>query len=219
MMIRNRTLHTLHQPSPRPLAGVALAAVIAAAVSGCGAQSADDGAAAPSPAVSTGTAAAPPAVPSTASTPVEATPGSVPIMAPDEFTTELLQLHDQLRTDLGDRYADAWIEGGVLHIGVTDASAEATVRDAGAVPVTVPFNAGELGQARTQVQTWLAGKPVPGVEFHSISASGRAGAVTVTVPPEQVPALQAAADEQSPAGKIPVIVEESAGMARPLPTK
>ncbi|MCQ2000081.1 hypothetical protein [Arthrobacter zhaoxinii] len=218
-MIRNRTQHPLHQPSTRPLAGIALAAVIAAAVSGCGAQPADGGAAAPSPstAVSTDTAA-PSASSGTANPAAPATPGSDPSMTSDEFTTGLLQLHDRLKHDLGDRYADAWVDGGVLHVAVTDPSAEAKVRDAGAVPVTVAFNAAELLQARTQVQTWIAGKPVPGVEMHSISASGRTGAVIVTVPAEQVPALQAAADEQSPAGEVPVIVEESAGMATPLST-
>ncbi|UWX97049.1 hypothetical protein N2K95_15710 [Arthrobacter zhaoxinii] len=222
-MIPNRTQHPLHQPSARPLAGIALAVVIAAAVSGCGAQPGDGGTAAPSPsaAVSTDTASpspSPSASSGTATPAAPATPGSDPAMTSDEFTTGLLQLHDRLKHDLGDRYADAWVDGGVLHVAVTDPSAEAKVRDAGAVPVTVAFNAAELLQARTQVQTWIAGKPVPRVEMHSISASGRTGAVIVTVPAEQVPALQAAADEQSPAGKVPVIVEESAGMATPLST-
>lgn len=217
-MIRNRTPPSLHLPSARSLAGAALAAVIAAgAVTGCAAQSADGGSATPTDSPSaahSGTAT--PAGSGTLTPPI---PGSDATMSSDEPSTHLLLMHAQLKKELGSDYADAWIDGGVLHVAVTAPSAEAKVRDAGAEPVLVAFNADELQQARSQVQTWLAGKPVPDVETHSISTSGRAGAVIVKVPADQVAGLQAAADEQSPAGEVSVIVEESEGMATPLSTK
>ncbi|MCQ1986164.1 MULTISPECIES: hypothetical protein [unclassified Arthrobacter] len=140
-------------------------------------------------------------------------------MTTDGPAAQLLLLHARLKNELGADYADGWIDRGVLHVAVTGPEAEAKVRDAGAEPVLVAFNADQLQQARSQVQAWLAAKPVPDLEVHSISTSGRAGAVTVQVPADQVAALQSAADEQAPAGEISIIVEESAGMATPLSTK
>ena len=145
-------------------------------------------------------------------------PGSDAPMTTEEPAAQLLVLHAELKNELGSDYADAWIDGGVLHVAVTAPSAEAKVRATGAEPVLVAFNADELLQARNQVQAWLADKPVPGLEVHAVSASGRTSTVTVAVPADQVSALQAAADEQSPGGNVPVIVEESAGMATPLST-
>ncbi|MCQ1948607.1 hypothetical protein NNX28_01525 [Arthrobacter sp. zg-Y859] len=140
-------------------------------------------------------------------------------MNSDGPAAQLLLLHARLRNELGAEYADGWIDRGVLYVAVTGPEAEAKVRDAGAEPVLVAFNADELQQAGSQVQTWLADKPVQDLEVHSISTSGRTGTVTVKVPADQVTALQAAADEQAPAGEISVIVEESVGMTTPMSTK
>ena len=140
-------------------------------------------------------------------------------MATDEYTTQLLQLHEQLKTQLGQAYSDAWVDGGVLHVAVTDQAAETTVRAAGAMPVRVVFNNADLQQAKAQVQAWLAQQPVAGLDVHYLGVSGRTGSVTVKVPLDQVPALQEAADGAAPAGEIPVIVKESPGMATPYSTK
>ncbi|MCC9205796.1 hypothetical protein [Arthrobacter sp. zg-Y769] len=56
------------------------------------------------------------------------------------------------------------------------------------------------------------------MQLHWLGTSGRTGTITVRVPADQVAALQAAADDQAPAGKVSVIVEESEGMATPLST-
>ncbi|MCC9173968.1 hypothetical protein [Arthrobacter sp. zg-Y179] len=203
-MIRNRTPPALHLPSARGLAGAALAAVIAVgAVTGCAPQDAGPGTPPDSP---SGTAASP-------------KPGSDATMNSDGPGAQLLLLHARLRNELGAEYADGWIDRGVLHVAVTGPEAEAKVRDAGAEPVLVAFSADELLQARNQVQTWLADKPVPDLKVHSISTSGRTGTVTVKVPADQVTALQTAVDGQAPAGEISVIVEESAGMTTPMSTK
>lgn len=204
----------LSKASVPPLPAAVLAAALAAAVlTGCGAAADDGGAPAPetSPSPTTASRAATPAEP--------APPGTDPTMASDTFSTELLLLHDRLKTELGPLYSDAWVDGGLLHIAVTDPSADTTVRDAGAVPVQAEYNAAELKQAQAQVRTWLAGNPVPGTEVHSVRASGRTGSIILRVPAEQVQALRAAAVEQAPAGSVPVIVEESEGMATPLSTK
>lgn len=214
----HRTARQL-QPHQRFLTGTLLAAaMMAGALSGCGTGPGD--VSAPDSASGTGSAgssaAASPVGPVAA--PTDQT-GSDTTMSSDESTTQLLLLHERLRTELGPAYSDAWVDGGVLHVAVTDQGAEATVRAAGATPVRVAFNNADLQQAKAQVQAWLAQRPVTGLEVHYLGVSGRTGSVTVKVPLDQVPALQTAANDAAPAGQIPVIVEESPGMASPLSTK
>ncbi|MCC3294408.1 hypothetical protein LJ756_07195 [Arthrobacter sp. zg-Y411] len=209
-----RQLH----PKARPLAAAVLVAAVLTALGGCGTDSGarPDNAPTADPSAASSSAAASPGIGATPADPATGPEGN---MATDEYTTQLLLLHEQLKTQLGPAYSDAWVDGGVLHVAVTDSAAEATVRDAGAVPVLVGFNSTELQQAKAQVRTWLAQQPLPALEVHSIAASGRDGAVIVEVPADQVAALQSAAADQAPAGEIPVIVKESPGMATPYSTK
>lgn len=214
-MIHNRNEPLTRRSRVRPAAGAVLAAVLlAAALGGCAGSSNAGG---------NSTADASQRTPGSGS--VSATEGA-PIspeagnpLATDQYTTELLQLHDRLKSELGPAYSDAWVDGGVLHVALTDPALEPSVRTAGAVPVRVAYNADDLRTARAQVQAWLASEPLPALTVHGLSTSGRTGEVTVLVPADQAAALQDAAAEAAPAGDIPVIVKESRGMATPLPTK
>ena len=132
--------------------------------------------------------------------------------------TELLQLHTQLKADLGAAYSDAWIEGGQLHVAVTTPEAEAVVSGAGAVPAKTQFSEQQLREAADAFKAWLGTDAAPQVQLHWLGTSGRTGSITVRVPPEQVQPLTDAVAQQRPTGDVLVIVEESSGPATPLGT-
>ncbi|MCC3268792.1 hypothetical protein MUG94_16890 [Arthrobacter gengyunqii] len=148
---------------------------------------------------------------------VPATP-SDPDTATDENMTQLLQLHTQLKTDLGSAYSDAWIENNQLHVAVTTPEAEAAVAEAGAVPYRAEFTDAQLQDATAAFKAWLGTDSAPQVQLHWLSTSGRTGSITVRVPAEQVQPLTDAVTEQQPTGAVQVIVEESSGPATPLGT-
>lgn len=143
---------------------------------------------------------------------------SDPETAMDEVMTQLLQLHAQLKMDLGSAYSDAWIEESQLHVAVTTPEAEAAVREAGAVPYLTDFTAQQLQEAANAFRAWLGSDAAPPVQVHWLGTSGRTGSITVRVPAEQVQPLTDAVAEQQPAGAAKVIVEESSGPATPLGT-
>ncbi|MET4060448.1 hypothetical protein ABIB35_001996 [Arthrobacter sp. UYP6] len=148
---------------------------------------------------------------------VPATP-SDPDTAMDENMTQLLQLHTQLKTDLGPAYSDAWIENNQLHVAVTTPEAEAAVLAAGAVPFTAEFTAQQLRDATDAFKAWLGSDSAPQVQLHWLSTSGRTASITVRVPGDQVKPLSDAIADQQPTGSVKVIVEESTGPATPLAT-
>ena len=148
---------------------------------------------------------------------VPATP-SDPDTAMDENMTQLLQLHTQLKNDLGSAYSDAWIENNQLHVAVTTPEAEAAVVAAGAVPFTAEFTAQQLQEATDAFKAWLGTDTAPQVQVHWLGTSGRTASITVRVPGDQVKPLSDAVADQQPTGAVKVIVEESSGPATPLAT-
>jgi hypothetical protein len=173
-------------------AGMALALGAVLAVTGCG-----SGAGAGGPASS---------------------PASSQEPAPDAAkTTALLQLNEQLRQKLGPAYSGSWIEGAVLHVAVTTQAAKKIVTGAGAVPLLVTFNASQLEAAVRAVSRWQSTLPaVQGRAIHQIIPDGRAGTVTIYVAAEQIAAVTRAAATDKPAGNVPLLIKESAGLPTPL---
>ena len=212
-----------------PVAVLAAAALLL--LSGCGQDPQSQG---PLPSASTASADAESlANPKTSATPTApASPGNTgagatgavpatpsdPDAATDENMTQLLQLHTQLKTDLGSAYSDAWIENNQLHVAVTTPEAEAAVAEAGAVPYRAEFTDAQLQDATAAFKAWLGTDSAPQVQLHWLSTSGRTGSITVRVPAEQVQPLTDAVTEQQPTGAVQVIVEESSGPATPLGT-
>lgn len=178
-------------------AGMALALGAVLAVSGCGSGAGGAG----------GTGAAGPA----------SSPASSPEAAPDAAkTTALLQLNEQLRQKLGPAYSESWIEGTVLHVAVTTQAAKKIVTGAGAVPLLVTFNASQLEAAVRAVARWQSTLPaVQGRAIHKIIPDGRAGTVTIYVAAEQIAAVTRAAATDKPAGNVPLLIKESAGLPTP----
>lgn len=216
-------------PTPKKTRGAAAAPVVALAtaalllLSGCG-QDTQPGTAPPtadSP-DSTDTGATPAAAASDSPGPeatgaVPATP-SDPDTATDEKMTQLLQLHTQLKNDLGSAYSDAWIENNQLFVAVTTPEAEAAVAEAGAIPFTAKFTAQQLQEATDAFKAWLGTDAAPQVQLHWLSTSGRTASIMVRVPADQVQPLRDAIAEQQPTGAVQVTVEESSGPATPLAT-
>lgn len=204
----------------------ALATAVLLLLSGCGQDPQSQGPSA-SPASAGADSSANPKTPATAAAPdstaagttgaVPATP-SGPDTAMDENMTQLLQLHTQLKTDLGSAYSDAWIEDNQLHVAVTTPEAEAAVTEAGAVPYLAQFTADQLRDAVDAFKTWLGTDSAPKVQLHWLGTSGRTGSITVRVPADQVQPLTDAVATQQPTGAVKVIVEESSGLATPLAT-
>lgn len=134
-----------------------------------------------------------------------------------EETNNLLQLNDSLRTELGDAYSDSWIEGAQLHVAVTTESAAATVKAAGATAHLVTLDAAQLETALQAVMTWRSSLPADqGAAIHKVIPDGRTGTVTVFVAPDQLDAVAQAAAASKPAGDVPLLFKESAGLASPL---
>lgn len=134
-----------------------------------------------------------------------------------EETNNLLQLNNSLRTELGDAYSDSWIEGAQLHVAVTSESAVTTVTDAGAISHLVTLDAAQLETALQAVMTWRGSLPSEqGAAIHKVIPDGRTGTVTVFVAPDQLDAVAQAAAASKPAGDVPLLFKESAGLASPL---
>lgn len=217
-----------HRPAvPRVLTGLSLAALLT--LTGCGQDAASPAAQSPDAASSSSAQTPGASGTSTTGTPTDA--GSEPAngtaatpSAPDPASltedqmTDLLQLHAQLKTDLGAAYSDAWIEGGQLHVAVTTPEAEAVVSGAGAVPATTQFSEQQLRDAADAFKAWLSTDAAPQVQLHWLGTSGRTGSINVRVPAEQVQPLTDAIAQQQPTGDVLVIVEESSGPATPLGT-
>ncbi|RAN72749.1 hypothetical protein B5P43_31625 [Bacillus sp. SRB_336] len=144
-------------------------------------------------------------------------PASSQEPAPDAAkTTALLQLNEQLRQQLGPAYAESWIEGTVLHVAVTTQAATKVVTEAGAVPLLVTFNASQLEDAVRAVSRWQSTLPaVQARAVHKIIPDGRAGTVTIYVAAEQLAAVTGAAAADKPAGNVPLLIKESAGLPTP----
>lgn len=150
---------------------------------------------------------------------VAATPSDPdPATLAEDRMTDLLQLHARLKTELGTAYSDAWIEDNQLHVAVTTPEAEALVYGAGALPSRAEFTEQQLREAADAFKAWLATDAAPSVQLHWLGTSGRTGSITVRVPAEQVQPLADAVAEQSPAGPVKIIVEESSGPATPFAT-
>lgn len=217
--------HTARRNTAAPV--IALAASALLLLGGCGQQSRSPGpeASGPSASADNGTSAtADPSVqtPQPGSSDGQATAAAPapagPATATDETMTQLLQLHAQLKSDLGSAYSDAWIEGNQLHVAVTTPEAEAAVLQAGGVPFRAEFTDAELQEAADALKAWLGTEAAPQVQLHWLSTSGRTSAITVRVPADQVQALNDAVAQQQPTGAVKVIVEESSGPATPLGT-
>lgn len=134
-----------------------------------------------------------------------------------EETNNLLQLNDSLRTELGDAYSDSWIEGAQLHVAVTTESAAATVKAAGAIAHLVTLDAAQLETALQDVIAWRNSLPADqSAAIHKVIPDGRTGTVTVFVAPDQLDAVAQAAAASKPAGDVPLLFKESAGLASPL---
>ena len=212
--------------APLAFTGLCLAAMLA--ITGCG-QDAASPVAQPTDAASSSSPESPGATgPSTIGTPTggpeptghaAATPSDPdPASLTEDQMTDLLQLHAQLKTDLGAAYSDAWIEDGQLHVAVTTPEAEAVVSGAGAIPAITQFSDQQLRDAADAFKAWLGTDAAPQVQLHWLETSGRAGSIIVRVPAEQVQPLTDALAEQQPTGDVAVIVEESSGPATPLGT-
>ncbi|MHA7268557.1 hypothetical protein [Arthrobacter sp. HLT1-20] len=150
------------------------------------------------------------------------TPADPPRQAPaqtasDADTNALLVLNETLRAQLGDSYADSWIEGNKLHIAVTNQAAAKIVTSAGAVAKLVAVDAAALEAALQAVSAWRATLPVEqGTAIHSIIPDGRTGTLTISVAAGQLDAVTKAVSAAKPAGAIAVIVKVSAGLPTPL---
>lgn len=132
-------------------------------------------------------------------------------------TSALLLLNDSLRTQLGDAYADSWIEGAKLHVAVTTEAAAAIVTRAGAIPKLVTIDAAQLEAALQSVAAWQAKLPSgQATAIHKIIPDGRTGAITIFVDPTQLDAVAKAAAADKPAGKVELVIKESTGLATPL---
>ena len=211
---------------PVALTGLSLAALLA--LGGCGQEAASPTAQSPDAASSSSPESPDTAGESAAGTsanspePTEhtgATPSAPdPTSLTEDQMTDLLQLHAQLKTDLGDEYSDAWIEDGQLHVAVTTPEAEAVVSGAGAIPAKTEFSDQQLREAADAFKAWLGTDAAPQVQLHWLATSGRTGSINVRVPAEQVQPLNDAVAQQQPTGAVKVIVEESSGPATPLGT-
>ncbi len=132
-------------------------------------------------------------------------------------STGLLMLNDTLKAKLGSAYSDSWIEGNRLHVAVTTQDAAKIVSDAGAIPKLVTFDAAQLEAALQAVVSWQASLPQQqAAAIHKILTDGRTGTVTIYVAAGQLGAVSAAAAKANPAGKVPLVVKESAGRPTPL---
>ncbi|WP_129545439.1 hypothetical protein [Arthrobacter dokdonensis] len=133
-----------------------------------------------------------------------------------EQSTELLMLNDQLKAALGSAYSDSWIEGGRLHVAITTREAEKAVSRAGAVPKLVTFDVAQLEAALRAVAAWQASlPPAQASAIHRIISDGRNGTVTIYVDTTQLDAISGAAATDRPAGNVPLLIKESAGLPTP----
>ncbi len=131
-------------------------------------------------------------------------------------SSALLLLNDTLRTKLGAAYSDSWIEENKLHIAVTTESAAEIVKEAGAVPKIVSIDAAQLEAALQAVSAWQAKLPEgQGAAIHKIVPDGRTGTLTIFVAAEKLDAVSIAASADKPAGEVPLVIKESAGLATP----
>ena len=136
--------------------------------------------------------------------------------SPEESST-LLALNESLRSELGDAYSDSWIEGNQLHVAVTTEAAASIVKAAGAIPKLVTIDAAQLETALQAVLAWRNTLPTEqGAAIHKVIPDGRTGTVTVFVAPDQLSSVEAAAAAAKPAGDVPLVFKESAGLASPL---
>lgn len=143
--------------------------------------------------------------------------GSTSSRPSDAEVSALLRLNENLKTQLGGAYSDSWIEGATLHVAVTTEAAKKIVADAGAIPTLVTFDAAQLEAALASVAAWQATLPAEqSAAIHQIIPDGRTGTVTIYVAPLQLDAVAAAAAADKPAGAIPLVIKESAGLATPL---
>jgi hypothetical protein len=132
-------------------------------------------------------------------------------------STDLLKLNDTLKSKLGSAYADSWIEGGRLHVAVTTKEAKEVVSRTGAVPKLVAFDAVQLAAAVRAVAAWQASlPPEQAASIHRIISDGRTGTVTIYVAAAHMDTISAAAAKAAPAGKVPLAVKLSPGLATPF---
>ena len=151
-----------------------------------------------------------------ASPPEQAPPPSSP-SASDADPTALMMLHENLKSQLGDAYADAWIEANTLHVAVTDEAAAKIVTEAGAVATLVTVNAAALEAAVQAVSAWRATLPAEqGAAIHTIIPDGRTGTLTISVAAGQLDAVTKAAAAAQPAGAVPVVIKASTGLPTPF---
>lgn len=161
------------------------------------------------------------ATPEEASAPSPATPSETtsPEPAPAPRATDtgaLLLLNDSLRAQLGQAYSDSWIEDNSLHVAVTDESAAKIVSAAGAIPKLVTINAEQLEAVLQAVAAWQATLPAgQGSAIHKLIPDGNTSTLTIFVAPEQLDAVAQAAARDKPAGNVPLVIKESAGLATP----
>lgn len=132
-------------------------------------------------------------------------------------SSALLLLNDTLRTKLGEAYADSWIEGNKLHVAVTTEAGATIVTGAGAVAKIVTFDGAQLEAALQAVSAWRSKLPaVQGAAIHNIVPDGGTGTLTIFVAADQIDAVAQSAAADKPAGEVPLIIKESAGLATPL---
>lgn len=148
---------------------------------------------------------------------VEPEPGGASQAASIAESNKLLQLNDALKTQLGEQYSDSWIEDKQLHVAVTSQAAADTVTKAGAVPHLVTADAAALEAALQAVTAWRTALPQEqGAAIHSIMLNPKLGSVEISVAPEQLAAVKAAAEAEQPAGDVPLTFKDSPGLATPL---
>lgn len=157
------------------------------------------------------------ATPQDAGSPSATTPATTATTVPSATdTSTLLLLNDSLRAQLGDAYSDSWIENNSLHVAVTDESAAGIVSAAGAVPKLVTINAEQLEAALQSVSAWQAQLPAgQGAAIHKLIPDGNTSTLTIFVAPDQLDAVAQAAAKDNPAGDVPLVIKESAGLATP----
>ncbi|MFQ4148616.1 hypothetical protein AAGW05_07965 [Arthrobacter sp. LAPM80] len=152
----------------------------------------------------------------TNSGPAEPAPSSSAPDSPSD-SGSLLLLNDSLRAKLGDEYSDSWIEGNKLHVAVTTKAAAAIVTAAGAIPKLVTINAAQLEAALQAVSAWQARLPADqGAAIQRIIPDGNTATITIYVAADQLDAVSRAAAADKPAGAVPLVIKESAGLATPL---
>ncbi|WGW13912.1 hypothetical protein LWF01_09295 [Saxibacter everestensis] len=144
--------------------------------------------------------------------------GSSESQSATEQTDKTLKLLETLKTELGDSYAQGWIEEGKLHVAVTTDEAVAKVEEAGAAAKKVKFNESQLKQAQQDVQDWadsLDAEARSAVQTYA--ADGRNGRIVVGVHESEIAAVEKAFQQAKPAvgDGVPVVFEKTSGKISP----